>query len=79
MPIIKSAKKALRQAESRRVKNQVWKEKLKEGIKKAEAEKSAATLSAAYKIIDKSAKAGIIKKNKAGRMKSRLARLQRVA
>lgn len=75
MPIIKSAKKALRQAGRRRERNQVWKNKLKEGVKKATAEKSPAALSAAYKIIDKSAKAGIIKKNKASRMKSRLAKL----
>lgn len=75
MPIIKSAKKALRQSHRRREKNQIWKNKLKEGVKKAETEKSAEALSAAYKIIDKSAKKGLIKKNKASRMKSRLAKL----
>lgn len=75
MPIIKSAKKALRQSESRRKRNQIWKEKLKEAVKKAVSEKSMAALSQAYKIIDKSAKRDLIKKNKASRMKSRLAKL----
>ncbi|KKS96519.1 hypothetical protein A3B05_02400 [Candidatus Giovannonibacteria bacterium RIFCSPLOWO2_01_FULL_43_160] len=74
MPIIKSAKKALRQSAKRRVKNQTWKNKLNEAVKKAVLEKSAPALSQAYKIIDKSAKRGLIKKNKASRMKSRLAR-----
>jgi len=75
MPITSSAKKALRQSESRRTRNQVWKEKLREAVKKAALEKSLASLSAAYKIIDKSAKKDLIKKNKASRMKSRLAKL----
>ena len=75
MPITSSAKKALRQFESRRARNQVWKEKLKDAVKKAASEKSPASLSAAYKIIDKSAKKGLIKKNKAARIKSRLAKL----
>ena len=75
MPITSSAKKALRQSESRRAKNHVWKNKLREAVKRAEAEKSATALSAVYKTIDKSAKKGLIKKNKASRMKSRLAKL----
>lgn len=75
MPITSSAKKALRQSESRRARNRVWKNKLSEAVKKAVSEKSPAFLSAAYKIIDKSAKKGLIKKNKAARMKSKLAKL----
>ena len=75
MPITSSAKKALRQSESRRVRNQAWKEKLKEAVKKAALEKSPPSLSAAYKAIDKSAKKGLIKNNKAARMKSKLAKL----
>ena len=75
MPITSSANKALRQSESRRVRNQAWKEKLKEAVKKAALERSPTSLSAAYKVIDKSAKKGLIKKNKAARMKSRLAKL----
>ena len=75
MPITKSAKKALRQSFRKREQNLVWKEKLKKAVKTATLEKSPASLSQAYKIIDKSAKAGLIKKNKAARMKSRLAKL----
>lgn len=75
MPITKSAKKALRQSIRRREKNRVWKDKLRDAVKKAASEKSPAALSRAYKIIDKSAKKGLIKKNKAARMKSRLARI----
>lgn len=85
MPIIKSAKKALRQSHRRRERNRVWKNKLREAVKPrrewvgapTEASEKAEWLANAYKAIDKSAKAGIIKKNKASRMKSRLARLAR--
>ena len=75
MAITKSAKKALRQSESRRVRNREWKDKLKAAIKEAVEKKNQAAVSFAYKIADKSAKVGIIKKNKAARIKSRLARL----
>lgn len=75
MPITSSAKKALRQSERRRAANRARREKLREAVKKATSAKSQAALSEAYKTIDKSAKAGIIKKNKAARMKSRLAKL----
>ncbi|MDP2668683.1 MAG: 30S ribosomal protein S20 [bacterium] len=77
MAITKSAKKALRQSERRRVVNREWKDKLKDAVKKAEAEKTAAAVSFAYKIADKSAKKGLIKKNKAARIKSRLSKLLR--
>lgn len=75
MPITTSAKKALRQSEGRRARNRIWKEKLKDAVKKVALEKSPASVSYAYKIIDKSAKKGLIKKNKAARLKSRLAKL----
>jgi len=75
MPITKSAQKALRQTKRRTVRNKAWKNKLKDATKKAEAQKTKETVSYAFKIIDKSAKVGIIPKNKAGRVKSRLSRL----
>ena len=75
MAITKSAKKALRQSESRRVVNREWKDKLKEAIKEATEKKTPAAVSFAYKIADKSSKRGLIKKNKAARIKSRLAKL----
>lgn len=75
MPITKSAKKALRQTKRRTDKNKNWKQKLKSAIKKAETQKSKEAISYAFKIIDKSAKAGIIHKNKAARIKSRISKL----
>lgn len=78
MPIIKSAKKALRQSLKRRLRNIGRKEAIKNAvakIKKAKKEEALKLLSLAYKAVDKAAKAGIIKKNAAARKKSRLAKL----
>ena len=81
MPIIKSAKKALRQNIRRRKINLKRKADLKSIIKqykklvysnKDEAKKYLAQV---YKKLDKSAKVNLIKKNKASRLKSRLAKL----
>ncbi|MEK7503223.1 MAG: 30S ribosomal protein S20 [Patescibacteria group bacterium] len=77
MPIIKSAQKALRQTKRRTVRNKAWKTKLKDAVKKAESQKTKEAVSYAFKVIDKSAKVGIIPKNKAGRIKSKLSRLLR--
>lgn len=78
MPIIKSAKKALRQSIKRRLRNIGRKKAIKNAvakIKKAKKEEALKFLSLAYKAIDKAAKAGTIKKNTAARKKSRLAKL----
>jgi len=78
MPIIKSAKKALRQSIKRRLRNIKLKEAIKNAavkMKKAKKEEMNKFLSLAYKAIDKAAKSGIIKKNTAARKKSRLAKL----
>lgn len=82
MPIIKSAKKALRQNIKRRKINSKKKAALKSVIKQYkklisadEKEKAKNYLSQVYKKLDKSAKVNLIKKNKAGRMKSRLSKL----
>lgn len=81
MPKIESAKKALRQSIRRRQRNigrqQAMKDVIKEyrklaaGGKKDEAAKN---LSKVYKALDKMAKINLIKKNKASRLKSRLAK-----
>lgn len=79
MPITKSAKKALRGSSKKRSFNIRRKKDLisvlKE-IKKLVAEKKTdearKMLPKAYKVIDKSAKKGLIKKNTASRKKSRL-------
>ncbi len=79
MPRIKSAKKALRGSLRKRGKNIERKKALKLSVKTFKkaakgTKESAAALSQAYKKIDKSAKVGLIKKNKANRMKASLAR-----
>jgi len=75
MPIIKSAKKALKQSRTRRAANLTKKRALKEAIRKTT---KAASLAHAQSVIDKVAKTGYIKKKKAARLKSRLAkRLQK--
>lgn len=79
MPIIQSAKKALRGSMKKRVYNLRRKRTADEAIKEVkqlaiakkgkEAQKA---LSVAYRAIDKAAKAGTIKKGNADRKKSRL-------
>lgn len=78
MPITDSAKKALRQSKTRRVKNlsriRVYKSNVKEFRKLVKAGKfddAKKLLPKVYKALDKAAKTGVIKKNKASRLKSR--------
>ncbi|MFH0846276.1 MAG: 30S ribosomal protein S20 [Patescibacteria group bacterium] len=81
MPMIQSAKKALRGSNRKRVFNLHRKRVMKDSIKvvnklvldknKDEANKK---LSEAYKAIDKAMKRGVIKKNTAARKKSTLSR-----
>ena len=81
MPIIKSAKKAVRGSLRKKAFNDRRKRTMKEIIKKiektAKIDKTGAEkmLSIAYQAIDKAAKKGVIKKNNASRKKSRLSRL----
>lgn len=82
MPIIKSAKKALRGSKRKQVYNlrrtKAMKDTVKEvkklitGKNKAEAEK---LLPKVYQTIDKAAKRGVIKKNTAARKKSRIVKM----
>ncbi len=81
MPVIKSAKKALRSSQKKAVFNLRRKRAMKDSIKtidklvvdkkKDEAQEK---LAVAYKAIDKATKRGVIKKNTASRKKSRLAK-----
>ncbi len=82
MPITKSAKKALRQNIKRRRGNLVYKKKMKELLKEVRTlisekkiEEAKKLLPQIYKILDKSAKVGVIKKNTAARKKSRITKL----
>ncbi len=82
MPITQSAKKALRQNVTRRARNLRRKRTMKDAVKtyrKLVAEKkldeAKALLPQVYQTLDKTAKAGTIKKNAASRLKSRLTKL----
>lgn len=80
MPITKSAQKALRKSKRFYAVNQKKKTELKTALKsfqklvEQDKLKDAKTqLKIVYKKLDKAAKTNLIKKNKAGRLKSRLA------
>ena len=81
MPIIKSAKKALRQSKRRAVRNVEYKikiKKTKKGIEKKilakNLDEAKSDLKAFYKVVDKAAKTNVIHKNKANRLKSAAAK-----
>lgn len=82
MAITLSAKKALRQSQKRRVTNVRKKEKIKNLVKEVrnlasqkKIEEAKKLLPQLYKILDKAAKTGLIKKNASARKKSRLTKL----
>jgi small subunit ribosomal protein S20 len=82
MPKTKSAKKALRKSEKRRIENLRIKEKikkLKKEIKKLiqenKIEEAKKLLPLFYKALDKAAKRGTIKEGKANREKSKIAKI----
>ena len=79
MAIIKSAKKALRQNITRRKRNITRKKNLRIVLKQTKVliarkktKEAKELLPQIYKVLDKSAKTGIIKKNTATRTKSRI-------
>lgn len=81
MPITKSAKKALRQSAKRREHNLSAKKAMKNAIKdlkklvrEGKQDEAKKQLPAVYKVLDKSAKTNLIKKNTAARYKSRIAK-----
>ena len=80
MPITKSAKKALRQNKKRRAINIAKKGEMKKLLKRMKGlllakktEEAKKLLPQVYKMLDKAAKVGLIKKNAASRKKSRIA------
>lgn len=80
MAITKSAKKALRVSDRKRVVNDRIKNKMKAEVKSVrtkvakKVEVTVADLGLAFKALDKAAKRGTIKKGQADRKKSRLAK-----
>lgn len=82
MPTTSSAKKALRSSMRKRGFNQARADALrfalrevKKAISRGKSKEAHASLSLAYKAIDKAAKRGVIKKQAAARKKSRLAKM----
>ncbi len=81
MPITQSAIKALRQSKKRRIGNLKKKNDIKISMKKIEKlvkegkkDEAIKLIAQAYKAADKAAKTGVIKKNKAARIKSKATR-----
>ena len=70
MPIIKSAKKAARQADKRTKHNVEIKKDIKAAVKAFKAKPSAKTLAAAQSEYDKAVKKDLLKKNTASRRKA---------
>jgi len=75
MPVIKSAKKKLRKDKKRELANKTLENLFKKAVKLAEKTPTEANVRKAIKVIDKTAKKNIIHKNKAARIKSKLAKL----
>src|ERR1700722_17525716 len=74
MPILKHAKKKLKQDKKRTIKNRKLKDTFKSLIKKAKEEKSPKAVSLAFSAVDKAAKKNVLNKNKAAHLKSALAK-----
>jgi small subunit ribosomal protein S20 len=75
MPVTKQARKKLRKDRKREIKNDSLRSSYKKAVKNTKKSATPKKLSEAAKVIDKAAKRGIIHRNKAARLKSRLAKL----
>lgn len=75
MPLLKHAKKKLKQDKVRTIRNKKVKNAFKLSVKKAKEGASEKTVSAAFKAVDKAVKKNLIHKNRAARMKSSLSKL----
>lgn len=79
MPIIKSAKKAARQAEKRTEHNVAIKKDIKTAVKNFKLNPSAETLAKAQSEYDKAVKKDLLWKNTASRRKAALAKIAKAA
>lgn len=79
MPIIKSAKKAARQATKRTAHNQEIKKDIKAAIKSFKANPTVASLAKAQSELDKAVKKDLLKKNTASRRKASLSKIAKEA
>jgi small subunit ribosomal protein S20 len=79
MPVIKSAKKKLRQDKRKTAQNHIIETHVKLLIKKAKTKKSKEAIRLAVQATDKATKRNIFHDNKAARIKSSLAKLMMVS
>lgn len=79
MPIIKSAKKAARQAVKRTAHNQEIKGDIKSALKAFKANPTPENMSKAQSEYDKAVKKGLLKKNTASRRKATLAKIAKAS
>ncbi len=79
MPIIKSAKKRVKQTQKATIRNAKTKRYLRESLKAFTKKPSATTKSEAESNLDKAAKKGLIHKNKVARKKRQLAKASKEA
>ncbi len=79
MPIIKSAKKAARQAEKRTAHNQQIKKDIKVALKAFKDNPVAENMAKIQSEYDKAVKKGLLKKNTASRRKASLAKFAKAA
>lgn len=75
MPVIKSAKKKLRQDKKREKTNKILRTAFRDAVKKARKSKTSENIIKAIKLTDKAVKKRLIHKNKAARIKSSLSKL----
>lgn len=75
MPVIRSAKKKLRQDKKKEDRNNTLRKLLSQTIKKAQKNITPKTLQDSFRVIDKAVKNRIIHKNKGGHIKSGLSAL----
>ena len=74
MPVLKHARKKLKQDKKRTLRNKTVRNLYRDLIKKAKANPTSEAVSEAVQAVDKAAKQNIIHKNKAARLKSSLAK-----
>jgi small subunit ribosomal protein S20 len=77
MPVIKSAKKKLRQDKKREKVNDLLRKTFKDAIKEAKKSKTTVTIKKAVQLVDKAVKKKLIHKNKAARIKSGLSKFNK--
>lgn len=78
MPITKQAIKKMRRDRTRRKHNTTIREEVRETVKAMRKKPTVKALQQAFRRLDKAAKTGVLHKNKAARLKSRLSRLIKV-